>query len=44
MTSILAGLRQEKKKFWIGTAVAALALTVSVHNKSVQPTAEAPAD
>ncbi|GAA0220919.1 hypothetical protein [Marinomonas primoryensis] len=53
MTSILAGLRQEKKKFWIGTAVAVLALIVSTvsltvsvtqlgsSNKSMQPTAEA---
>jgi len=56
MTSVLAGLRQERKKFWIGTALAVLALivssvalTVSItqlesSNKSMQPTAEAAAD
>ncbi|WP_218418286.1 hypothetical protein [Alteromonas lipotrueae] len=56
MTSVLAGLRQERKRFWIGTAIAVLALiistvslTVSVmqsgsSNKSMQPTAEAAAN
>lgn len=56
MTSVLAGLRQEKKKFWIGTAIAVLALIVSTvsltvsvtqsagSNKSMHPTAEAAAD
>ncbi|WP_394154814.1 hypothetical protein [Vibrio maritimus] len=50
MTSVLAGLRQERKKFWIGTVIAVLALiistvslTVSVtqsagYNKSMHPT------
>lgn len=56
MTSVLASLRQERKKFWIGTAIAILALIISAvsltvsitqqgsSNKSVQPTAEAAAD
>lgn len=56
MTSVLASLRQERKKFWIGTAIAVLALIISAvsltvsitqqgsSNKSVQPTAEAAAD
>ncbi|MGN1055705.1 MAG: hypothetical protein ACI4QS_03205 [Comamonas sp.] len=30
MTSVLAGLRQEKKKFWIGTAIAVFALIISI--------------
>lgn len=56
MTSVLAGLRQEKKKFWIGTAIAVLALIVSTvsltvsvtqlggSNKSMHSIAEAAAD
>ncbi|MCS2609287.1 hypothetical protein [Halomonas dongshanensis] len=56
MTSVLAGLRQEKRKFWIGTAIAVLALIVSTvsltvsvtqsagSNKPMHPTAEAAAD
>ncbi|MCB2426777.1 hypothetical protein [Methylophaga pinxianii] len=56
MTSVLAGLRQEKRKFWIGTAIAILALVVSAvsltvsvtqsggSNKSMLPTVEAAAD
>lgn len=56
MTSVLAGLRQERKKFWIGTAIAVLALIVSTvsltvsvtqsasFNKPMHPTAEAQAD
>ncbi|WP_251977447.1 hypothetical protein [Salinicola avicenniae] len=56
MTSVLAGLRQERKKFWIGTAIAVLALIVSTvsltvsvtqsagSNKSMHLTAEAAAD
>tara|TARA_R110001606_G_scaffold399306_1_gene584299 strand:- start:26491 stop:26910 length:420 start_codon:yes stop_codon:yes gene_type:complete len=30
LTSVLAGLREERKKFWIGMAVAVLALIVSL--------------
>lgn len=56
MTSVLAALRQERKKFWIGTAIAVLALIVSIvsltisvtqsasSNKPMHPTAEAVAD
>ena len=56
MTSVLAGLRQEKKRFRIGTAIAIFALIVSTisltvsvtqlgsSNKSMQSTVEASAD
>ena len=56
MTSVLAGLRQEKRKFRIGTTIAVFALMVSVisltisttqlisFNKSIHPTAEASND
>lgn len=56
MTSVLAGLRQERKKYWTGTSIAVLALIISAisltvsisqsgsSNKSIQPTAEAAAD
>lgn len=56
MTSVLASLRQEKRKFWIGTAIAILALivssvslTISVTqiestHKLVQPTAGSEAE
>ena len=41
MTSVLAGLRQEKKNFWIGTAIAALALIVSIVSLTVSVTQSA---
>ena len=56
MSSVLAGLRQERGRFWIGTVIAILALivssvslTVSItqmenSNKSMQTTAEAAYD
>ncbi len=56
MTSVLAGLRQEKRRFWIGTTIAIFALMVSIisltisttqllnSNKSIHLTAEAAND
>lgn len=38
MTSVLAGLRQERKKFWVGTVIAVLALIISAVSLTVSIT------